>query len=303
MPEICKQYLEDYEKIPLTLSATHHTLEYYFKSNKIVEWISINDEDIKYDIYVFKIYEIKGKYKFIDDGAGTPSKIKIKYKDHPVTPLHINKNDPLKQDIASDNTDLLLVDYDTITKVFDYTKVLILTQNEPITSMKNTSYNLIPYIDKPLKVTFIKSFVQHDDTMGDYSQNRVSIINSKRKSINDIMEKYHSNSCKNLKLSKSVINDNNMKGIIKKILKNQDGICCDDIDLSKHVLKTSIVPCSNLIPEKYKKYAEKYKAGDNIDDDESEAVDIHVANVIDKFSIIYIVLIIFIVFIILLNIM
>ena len=89
------------------------------------------------------------------------------------------------------------------------------------------------------------------------------------------------------------------ESILKGIIKKQKGICCDDIDLSKHVLKSSIVPCANLIPDKYKKYAEKYKPGE--DGPEEEQIDIHKENVEDKFSISFIASMIFIIVIILMK--
>jgi len=89
------------------------------------------------------------------------------------------------------------------------------------------------------------------------------------------------------------------ESILKGIIKKQKGICCDDIDLSKHVLKSSIVPCANLIPDKYKKYAEKYKPGE--DGPEEVPVDIHKENVEDKFSISFIASMIFIIVIILMK--
>ena len=47
-----------------------------------------------------------------------------------------------------------------------------------------------------------------------------------------------------------------MKGLIKK---NKNIDCCDKIDMSRYVLKSSIAPCSKTIPDKYKKYGEDYK--------------------------------------------
>ena len=93
--------------------------------------------------------------------------------------------------------------------------------------------------------------------------------------------------CNSPPSAKTASSSNTNIDILMNILKKQKpDICCDDIDLSKHVLKTSIVPCSNLIPEKYKKYAKKYKAGEESGD--VEQVDIHKANVEDIFSISFI---------------
>ena len=77
--------------------------------------------------------------------------------------------------------------------------------------------------------------------------------------------------------------------ILSELIKKQKNInCCDNVDLSKFVLKSSIPPCSNAIPDKYKDYAQQYKQDGREDEDEY-----HPLRINDKFSIIFICIIVF----------
>ena len=93
----------------------------------------------------------------------------------------------------------------------------------------------------------------------------------------------------------SALNNENagIQDILIKLIRKQNNIsCCDNVDLSNHVLKTSIVPCSNVIPDKYKKYGEKYNPNVQAEDTERpEDQDLHPSRIHDKFSIGYISLI------------
>ena len=298
-PKLCDLYLTNYNTSsqPTTLNATFPVLKYYFKSNHIIQWISIDGNDNKYGEYSFEILKKGKKYEFKDS-------IKI------IT-LHFKTHHKTKK-INIDNTrsiisgeeksgDLLLVNFSA--KGLDYTTYLLLTLDDTSSPGSSTDLNLTDTkISSPISLS--SSFVIHNKNMGDYSNNKVPAHSDFDTDVSKDLDAFDSQ-CKSedFKLPKSITSDSDMTEVIKKLLKHKKGICCDDIDLSKHVLKSSIVPCSNLIPEKYKKYAEKYRAGDNIVEEDDEPVDIHTANVMDKFSIIYIVLIIFIIFIILLNIM
>ena len=88
-----------------------------------------------------------------------------------------------------------------------------------------------------------------------------------------------------------------IKAIVNKLVKSDPKFtCCDNIDMEELVLKSSIVPCSNLIPDKYKKYGESYNSNIRQEDDNNENNEnnreLHPHRINDKFSIIFITFII-----------
>ena len=115
-------------------------------------------------------------------------------------------------------------------------------------------------------------------------------------------------------LPDNIKNDDKMSDVINKLLTSKPDIinnliktdpdftCCDNVDMGELVLKTSIVPCSNLIPDKYKKYGEKYDPNVDKKSHEIKPPELHKHRVHDKFSILIIVLICLLIFIIILNI-
>ena len=299
-PKLCNLYLTNYKTSsqPTILNATYPLLKYSFKSNDIIQWISIDGK--KYGEYYFEILKKRAKYEFKDTTIKT---IKLHFKTNPKTKnINIDNTNSIISG-KEKSGDLLLVNYDNTTRGLDYTTYLLLTLDDTSSTRSSTVLNLTDTKLSP-PISLSSSFVIHNKNMGDYSNNKVPAHSDFDTDVSKDLAALNSQ-CKSedFKLPKSITGDSDMLEVIKKLLKHKKGICCDDIDLSKHVLKSSIVPCSNLIPEKYKKYAEKYQAGDNIVEEDDEPVDIHTANVMDKFSIVYIVLIIFIIFIILLNIM
>ena len=298
-PKLCNLYLTNYKTSskPTTLNATYPLLKYSFKSNDIIQWISIDGK--KYGEYYFEILKKRAKYEFKNKNIKT---IKLHFKNQEETKIiQIATNGSSFIEGKEKSGDLLLVNYEN--DVLDYTTYLLLTLDDTSSTRSSTVLNLTDTKLSP-PISLSSSFVIHNKNMGDYSNNKVPAHSDFDTDVSKDLAALNSQ-CKSedFKLPKSITGDSDMLEVIKKLLKHKKGICCDDIDLSKHVLKSSIVPCSNLIPEKYKKYAEKYQAGDNIVEEDDEPVDIHTANVMDKFSIVYIVLIIFIIFIILLNIM
>ena len=114
-------------------------------------------------------------------------------------------------------------------------------------------------------------------------------------------------------LPKTIRTDDKMSDVINKLTSNPDIInnliktdstftCCDPVDMEELVLKTSIVPCSNLIPDKYKKFGEKYDPNVDKKYHEIKPPELHKHRVHDKFSILIIVLLFLLIFIIILNI-
>ena len=114
-------------------------------------------------------------------------------------------------------------------------------------------------------------------------------------------------------LPDNIKNDDKMSDVINKLTSKPDIInnliktdptftCCDNVDMGELVLKTSIVPCSNLIPDKYKKFGEKYDPNEDKKSHEIKPPELHKHRVHDKFSILIIVLICLLIFIIILNI-
>jgi hypothetical protein len=99
----------------------------------------------------------------------------------------------------------------------------------------------------------------------------------------------------NTELFKLLKDDNvGIQELLLGIIKSHHDIkCCDDVDLKKFVLKTSIPPCSNAIPDKYKEYAKKYNPSSSKSDPpkDDNFKDIHPSNIKDKFSIAYLALI------------
>ena len=135
------------------------------------------------------------------------------------------------------------------------------------------------------------------------------------KGIKDLLGQYK-NQCKkidnkdDLELPKLLEQDDGVQQVLTALIKKQNNIsCCDNVDLSNHVLKTSIVPCSNVIPDKYKKYGENYdpnktgKGKGDEGDGDGDGDNLHPSRIHDKFSIGYISLISLIGVIIIMNIM
>jgi len=123
--------------------------------------------------------------------------------------------------------------------------------------------------------------------------------------INNSLDSYK-DECRTLReeegvsLPKLLENDKNIQHVLIELIKKQHKInCCDNVDLNKYVLKTSIPPCSKAIPDKYSKYSKPYKGAD----DTVIAPELHPQRLSDKFSIGYLALTIFIVLIIIMNVM
>jgi len=128
------------------------------------------------------------------------------------------------------------------------------------------------------------------------------ITKETNENINDLKNK-----CK--KYDSNIINIINESGntnytkLLKTLVKNEI-TCCDNVDMEEFVLKSSIVPCSNLIPNKYKDYGKQYDPIDgNVDEEDYGDYDTYPAQIKDKFSIIFISFIIFVTIIIMMNIL
>jgi len=162
-------------------------------------------------------------------------------------------------------------------------------------------------------ISLLKTHPHHTPLQGDYYTYSTSTItdshdahintgNKVKQGINNYMK-----NCSDVGSDSgliSALNDENagIQDILINLIKKQKKInCCDNIDLSKYVLKTSIPPCSNVMPDKYKKYGEKYNP--NTDSNIPEDPELHPVRIQDKFSIGYISLISLISVIILLNIL
>ena len=136
----------------------------------------------------------------------------------------------------------------------------------------------------------------------DYNVNLFITEDIDTKKQNEISTELKKNMADYKKKCNKIINNNNLgltevladenAGIYKilsELIKKQKNInCCDNVDLSKFVLKSSIPPCSNAIPDKYKDYAQQYKQDGREDEDEY-----HPLRINDKFSIIFICIIVF----------
>lgn len=113
--------------------------------------------------------------------------------------------------------------------------------------------------------------------------------------INDELmnELQQNNIIKNLEsIIDNSINDNTMG----------EQMCCNDIDMSRFVLKTSIPPCSNVIPKQYLEAAKDYNPwishDDKEKDDDDDEDELYKQKITDKFSIVFIIILVLIVFII-----
>ena len=162
-------------------------------------------------------------------------------------------------------------------------------------------------VPKPVPTPLYGDYhVYSNSTKTDANINHIKSV----KHINNGLESYKYQ-CRRLQdkegvnLPKLLENDENIQQVLIELIKKQNKInCCDNIDLSKYVLKTSIAPCSETIPEKYKKYGRNYNLSDNKEKkEESNAHKVHPQRISDKFSLGFISLTTLIVLIIIMNVM
>ena len=141
-------------------------------------------------------------------------------------------------------------------------------------------------------ITILETENVETKEQNDISDKLKDIINDYKKKCKDINQKEH------LELME-LLNDGEagMYSILSNLIKKQKNInCCDNVDLSNFVLKSSIPPCSNVIPDKFKTLALDYNPNSI-----EEVEKYHPLRINDKFSIIYICIIILITMIIVLN--
>jgi hypothetical protein len=277
----------------ITLEKTS-TIEYYI-------FDADHHENIHHIEYEGKPYK---SYTFTGPGGGTnldlTGPIEIHYK-NTLDPVIISQTPPPSLVEGQNKTEYLL--YNT-----DRPNRLVLTKS-PL-SKQNQEWKpvLKKYIISP-EIVLNKSNILHTSEMGDYHKH-VKLIKTDsaikmKDTLNDLKK---CGKLKDFQLSDALTNESSMQEVIKNLIKGEkDFTCCDKVDLSKFVLKTSVPPCSNVIPDKYKKYGENYNPNSTTDkddkDDQISSDDIHSTKITDKFSISYIALSILILIIILLNIM
>ena len=282
----------------VTLSKSEKKETYYWDGiitgNVIIKSIVCNDKKI-YTIDGKSIYKIGvdsktkliiGPKVFITTLINADAEIDLKSPNgfKVVNVFTINDGGGMILDISFNGGDRLTL------------KVSTTTHSQPIGTWKETPKNHLGSYSATNQdsISLSESTVNNakKDPLNDYTYNHMKLP-----SILEEVTRDHRKHCKS-KFG-DLYDNNDYESILKGIIKKQKGICCDDIDLSKHVLKSSIVPCANLIPDKYKKYAEKYKPGE--DGPEEEQIDIHKENVEDKFSISFIASMILIIVIILMK--
>ena len=188
----------------------------------------------------------------------------------------------------------------------------------PVTPVPTSAPSMLSKYNTPSK-TFKKTPSYNPDLVDEYTNaidgDIILDTDHKLKSvITDYKTKCEKQSQHDYILPDNIKNDDKMSDVINKLLTSKPDIinnliktdpdftCCDNVDMGELVLKTSIVPCSNLIPDKYKKFGEKYDPNVDKKSHEIKPPELHKHRVHDKFSILIIVLICLLIFIIILNI-
>ena len=278
----------------ITLEKTS-TIEYYI-------FDADHHENIHHIKYGDKPYK---SYTFTGPGGGTNldlrGPIEIYYK-NTLDPVIISQTPPPSLVEGQNKTEYLL--YDTTS----HKRRLVLKKSPQSKQHQGWKPVLKKYIISP-EIVLNKSYIYHTSEMGDYTTPGPTLIKTDsaikmKDTLNDLKK---CGKLKDFQLSDALTNESSMQEVIKNLIKGEkDFTCCDKVDLSKFVLKTSVPPCSNVIPDKYKKYGENYNPNSTTDKDDKDdqiSDDIHSTKITDKFSISYIALSILILIIILLNIM
>ena len=202
-------------------------------------------------------------------------------------PFTVKNTFNIKTGGAEDNV-MLEVGMDAINKTFT------IQVSHGVNSGEEPGLSSIPLPGLLSKYTISSSIKLREAPIshGDYTPHHVKIVPDEAANMHSALDKLK-NKCKNY--DSNLINlinksGDNYIGILKNMIK-KDINCCDDVDLSKFVLKTSVPPCSNVIPDKYKKYGEKYNPNstkDNDGDKDGDEPSLYESRINDKFSIGYI---------------
>jgi len=269
--ELCQYVINSITLKPSTESTySNGSLYFKLKSNNNITKYKVNNTTYKFNNDT-SILSIKGNKLLINEN--TVKSIYIN-KEIQITKLTIYKDKNNSKTIMINN--LQPFDINTVKKIKKPDQILYLdnytinsielsitkekTLPKPISDYTINSVTLtqsrIHYKHGDLHIGYIPietdNEKQHDKSSVKLEQQTHEFI-TKCKSINkdsNNLELYNLLNDKEPKINEI------LKGLIKK---NKNIDCCDKIDMSRYVLKSSIAPCSKTIPDKYKKYGEDYK--------------------------------------------
>jgi len=292
---------------------------------------SLQDSNILPQLYYFPI-----DHEFIFISHKTLAPGLTPHPRHQTKRIHLNNNDIIKgQTIKSPYYLYYKSNKDDIDKIHLHNKKISPGENIKVISASLNNEKILVQIDGKIDMVLSKtppntakeiqldhkniitdltlgdpinlheSLIAHSSKMGDYNRMQTLLINDVNNEIINGLDniKKKCGRLKDFKLPKNINTDDNMIKIIKKLVKNEpDFTCCDNVDMEEFVLKSSIVPCSNLIPDKYKEYGNNYNPRDpSVGEEQHHDKEVYSSQIPDKFSVSVIVLICFMVFIILLN--